>query len=236
MKIIRNENRIKRNGQVGFWLSMIAFLLFGGSFYLVTTRREALSNQTVYYTLIAFSVGYILMQVGLYLTNRFGGVPRVDERLDASLKGLPGDYTFYHFVTPASHLLVGPGGIWALFAYRQRGLVVYERNRWRVRGGGFFQLYMTIFGQEGIGRPDLEAEGEVLAVRKLLAKTLGENEIPQVQAVLIFTNEAVEIQADDAPLPAITIKQLKEFIRKKAKEKPIGQNQLAAVKAALPQA
>ena len=183
----------------------------------------------------ALVLGFILTQIGMYMGNRWGRSPRPDENLDAGLKGLPGDYTIYHFIAPASHLLVGPAGIWTLIPYRQRGVVTYSKNRWRVVHGGALQAYMSIFGQEGIGRPEMEAQGEIGEVKKLLAKSLEENEIPEVQAVLVFMNEQVEIQADGAPVPALRLKQLKDFLRQKAKEKPISQVQLLAVKAALPQ-
>ena len=80
-----------------------------------------------------------------------------------------------------------------------------------------------------------KAEAEIKAVKKFLAKNLSENEIPDVQAALVFFNEHAEIQADGAPQPAMKLEQLKAFMRQKAKERPIGQIQLAAVKAALPE-
>jgi len=233
MKIIKNEKLIKRNGRIGQWTSIIALVVLGGGMYMTFTNPA--DPQMFTYTMVALVVGFVLTQVGMYMGNRYGRSPRPDEILDAGLKGLPGDYAIYHYVTPVSHLLVGSAGIWTLIPYRQRGVVTYTKNRWRVGGGGFAQAYMSIFGQEGIGRPDLEAESGIEAMKKLLGKSLSENEIPDVQVVLIFTNDAAEIQAEGAPLPALKTKQLKEFIRKKAKEKPIGQIQLAAVKAALPE-
>ena len=102
-------------------------------------------------------------------------------------------------------------------------------------GGGFLQGYMRIFGQDSIGRPDIEMESETNAVKKYLAKQLKESEIPEINTMLVFTDENVEIDAEDAPIPAFKLKEIKEFFRKKSKEKPIGQTQLAAVKAALPE-
>jgi len=176
-----------------------------------------------------------MTQIGMYMGNRWGRSPRPDELIDTALKGLPGDYTIYHFSTPVPHLMVGPAGVWALIPYRQRGVLTYQKNRWRLGGGGFMQSYMSLFGQEGIGRPDLESESEIRNLVRHLAKNLDEHEIPRVQAALVFWNEQVDIQVEDAPLPALKIKQLKDFMRQKAKEKPIGQMQLSAVKAALPQ-
>ena len=233
MKIIKNEKLIKRNSKIGQWTSIAALIVLGAGMYISFTNQ---SNPQIFtYAMIALVMGFILTQVGMYMGNRWGRSPRPDENLDAGLKGLPGGYSIYHFMAPASHLLVGPAGIWVLIPYRQRGLVTYAKKRWRVGNGGFLQAYMSIFGQEGLGRPDLEAEGEINAVKNLLAKNLNENEIPEVQAVLVFMNENVDIQAEGAPLPALKIKQLKDFIRQKAKERPIGQTQLAAVKAALPE-
>lgn len=233
MKIIKNEKLIVRNGRIGQWVSIIALVVLGGGMFITFSNPN--NPQIFTYSLIALVAGFILTQIGMYLGNRYGRSPRPDEKLDAGLKGLPGDYTIYHYMASASHLLVGPAGVWVLIPYRQRGLVTFQKNRWRVGSGGFLQAYMSIFGQEGIGRPDLEAEGEVNAVRKSLAKSMDENEIPPVQVALVFTNDQAEIQADDAPLPTLKLKQLKEFMRQKAKEKPLGQLQLKAVKAALPE-
>jgi hypothetical protein len=233
MKIIKNEKLIKRNGLIGQWTSIGALVVLGGGMYLSFSNPA--NPQVVTYSIIALVAGFILTQVGMYMGNRWGRSPRPDEKMDAGLKGLPGDYTIYHFVTPASHLLAGPAGIWALIPYRQRGVVKYVKNRWRVSNAGFLQAYMSIFGQEGIGRPDLEADGEISAVRKLLMKNLNEGEIPSIQAALVFMNDEVDLQVEDAPLPALKIKQLKDFMRQKAKEKPLGQLQLAAIKSALPE-
>ena len=233
MKIIKNEKLIKRNSIIGQWTSIAALLVLGGGMYMSFSNPG--NPQLVTYSIIALVGGFILTQIGMYMGNRWGRSPRPDEKFDAGLKGLPGDYTIYHFMAPASHLLVGPAGVWVLIPYRQRGVVTYAKNRWRVGNGGFMQAYMSIFGQEGIGRPDLEVESEINSLRKLFAKKLNENEIPDVQAALIFMHDEVNLQVEGAPLPALKIKQLKDFMRQKAKEKPIGQIQLAAIKSALPE-
>jgi len=234
MKIIKNEKLIKRNSIIGQWTSIAALLVLGGGMYMSFSNPG--NPQLVTYSIIALVGGFILTQIGMYMGNRWGRSPRPDEKFDAGLKGLSGDYTIYHFMAPASHLLVGPAGVWVLIPYRQRGVVTYAKNRWRVGNGGFMQAYMSIFGQEGIGRPDLEAEGEINAVHKLLAKKLNEGEIPEVRAALVFMHEEVDLQqVDGAPLPAMKIKQLKDFMRQKGKEKPLGQIQLAAIKSALPE-
>lgn len=226
MKIIRNEKLIKRNRQIGQWTSLAALVILVVGAVISVQRPEWFN-----YSLIALLVGFTLTQVGMYYGNRFSRSPRPDEKLDAGLKGLPGDYTLYHYVTPASHLLIGPAGVWVLLPYHQRGVVTYKNNRWRMSGGGFMQAYMRIFGQETIGRPDLEAASEIDAVKKVLQSQLGTDEMPEIRAALIFSSDAVQIDAENAPMPALYLKQLKDFMRQKAKENPLPAATLEKLKA-----
>ena len=230
MKIIKNEKLIKRNGQIGNWTSLAALAVPGLGMYISFTRTDLFV-----YSIAALLLGFTLTQIGMYMGNRYGRSPRPDEKLDAGLKGLQNEFVMYHYVSPASHLLVGPAGIWVLLPYHQRGQVAYRKNRWRMGGGGFLQGYMRIFGQDSIGRPDMEVESETKLVKKYLEKQLEGVDVPEINALLVFTNESTEVNAEDAPIPALKLKEIKEFFRKKAKEKPIGQTQLAAVKAALPE-
>ncbi|HSL31318.1 MAG TPA: hypothetical protein VK900_19100 [Anaerolineales bacterium] len=228
MKIIKNEPLIKRNARIGSWTSLAAILVLGIGMYISFTRMELIS-----YTLASLVVGFTLTQVGMYLGNKFGRSPRPDERLDAGLKGMPNEYSIYHYTTPVSHLLVGPAGVWVLKPYHQRGLVTYRKNRWRIGGGGFFQSYMRIFGQEGLGRPDIDTESEIDSLRKHLLTHMDESELPEINALMVFTSDNVEIEAEDTPVRAIKLKQLKEYIRQKAKEKKIPVERLAQVKSVL---
>src|SRR5512139_3605400 len=160
MKIIKNEKLIKRNGKIGSGLSLAALAVLGLGMYIYLVRQDLFI-----YALIALIVGFVMTQIGMYLGNKFGRRPRPDEKLDAGLKGMPGDYTLYHYTTPASHLLMGPAGLWLLMPYHQRGQVVFKKKRWQMSGGGFLQSYMRIFGQEGLGRPDVEINSESRSLR-----------------------------------------------------------------------
>jgi hypothetical protein len=231
MKIIKNEKLIKRNGKIGQWTSLAALGVLGIGMYFSVARADLFI-----YTIGSLIVGFMMTQIGMFFTNRWGRSPRPDEQLDAALKGLPGETTIYHYVTPVSHLLVGPAGLWVLLPFHQRGRVTYYKDRWRLSGGGFMQTYMTIFGQEGIGRPDLEMAAEIESVRKYLAKKLDdESQVPEIRGALVFTSDQVEIDNTDAPLPALKTKQLKDFIRQKAKDRALGSLTLDNIKSVLPQ-
>jgi hypothetical protein len=177
MKIVKNEKLIKRNARIGQVTSMLALVVLAAGMYVSFKVPDQFGL-----AIAALVAGFALSQVGIYFGNRWGRQPRPDQMLDASLKGLPGDYVFYHYTTPASHLLVGPAGIWVLVPYHQRGTITYTRNRWRLRGGGFMQNYMRIFGQEGIGRPDLETDAEINATKRYLEKHLEGDQVPPIQA------------------------------------------------------
>ena len=97
------------------------------------------------------------------------------------------------------------------------------------------QSYMTIFGQEGLGRPDLEAASQSEAVKRRLETKMDEAQIPPVGAVLVFTNDQVDIEVADAPLPVVQLKKLKDFMRQKIKEGPNASAAMVRVKECLPQ-
>ena len=230
MKIIKNEKLIKRNGKIGQWTSLGALAILGLGMYISFNRLDLFA-----YSIAALLLGFTLTQVGMYMGNRYGRSPRPDEKLDAGLKGLQNEFSIYHYKTPASHLLVGPAGIWVLLPYHQRGKAVFKKNRWKMSGGGFLQAYMRIFGQESLGRPDIDMDSEIKAVQKYLAKQMDESQIPEINAMMVFTNDGVEIDAGDADVPAMTVKQIKNFFKQKAKEKALSPTNLASIKSALPE-
>lgn len=216
MKIIKNEKLIQRNGKIGTWVSLAALVVLGIGMYISIARQDLFI-----YALIALVLGFTMTQIGMYLGNRYGRRPRPDEKLDAGLKGLPNEYNLYHYTTPVSHLLVGPSGLWLLKPYHQRGNVVFRKNRWQMSGGGFLQSYMRIFGQEGLGRPEFEIEKESGALKKYLAKQMDEAQIPEIKPVLVFTSDEVEIESEGVTIPALKLKQLKDYIRQKVKEEKL---------------
>ena len=228
MKIIKNETLIKRNAKIGGWTSIGALVVLGLGMYISFTRPELFT-----YSLLALLLGFTLTQVGMYMGNKFGRSPRPDEKLDAGLKGLQNEFVMYHYTTPVSHLLVGPAGVWVIKPYHQRGQVTFTKNRWRMSGGGFLQNYMRIFGQEGLGRPDMEIESDIKSLKKHLSKTMDESDIPEINALMVFTNDEAEIDAEDSPVPALKLKQVKEFVRQKAKEKKFPAEAINKLKTAL---
>lgn len=228
MKIVKNDKLIHRNGKIGQWMSFAALGVLGLGMYISFTMPELFI-----WSLVCLAVGFIMTQIGMYMGVRYGRSPRPDEKLDAGMKGLHSEFTIYHYSTPVSHFLVGPAGAWVILPYHQRGKIFFHNNRWRMRGGGFMQAYMRIFGQEGIGRPDIEAESESHAMRKFLVKKLVDNDVPEIKPILVFTSDDVEVDAGESPIPAMKLKQLKEFMRQGAKDRMLTSGQIAAINGAL---
>lgn len=230
MKIIINEPLIRRNTRIAQIAMVSGLLILAGGMYISFRMPEQFNL-----SLVALLLGFILSQIGIYFTNRWGRRPRPDEFLTRALKGLDNKYSIYHYKTPASHLLVGPAGIWILYPRHQRGTITFSNGRWRQKGGN---LYLKIFAQENLGRPDLEIMNEVERVQSFLRKTLSTDDIPQVQAALIFTNEQVEINIDkddETPAATLLLNKLKPFIRKAAKGKPISMEISAEIQQILPE-
>jgi hypothetical protein len=228
MKDYRNDKLIKRNSRIGQIATISGLLVLVGGMF-VSFRYPTYSG----FAWVALLVGFALSQIGLYFGNRWGRHPRPDELIDQGLKGLNEQYSLYHYLTPAAHLLVGPAGIWVLVPYHQIGKIVYEKGRWKQKGGGFMQRYLRAFAQEGIGRPDLEAPAEVKAVAQYINKWLPDKNIPDPQSALVFTSDKVELAVEDAPIPTLPLKKLKETIRKSAKDHPLSPDMIQEINSLL---
>lgn len=228
MKIITNQKLINRNKKIGQITTVASLVVLGLGLYL--------SFKSLYLTwsFIALVVGFILSQFGIYYGARWGRSPRPDEQIDAALKGLDNRYTIYHFKTPVPHLLVGPGGAFLLAAYNQPGTISYDsnKNRWRQKGGN---LYMKIFAQEGLGRPELDVQNQFEKLNKYFTKKLDISDDINVEPVMVFTNEKAVIDQNESPIAAVPAKKLKDYIRRKAKQTPVDGELLSTIERQLPQ-
>ena len=230
MKIVSNEKLIKRNKKIGQYTSIASLVILGGGLYFSFSTTTSYSMSITFGALI---LGFLLSQVGIFYGNRWGRSPRPDERIIQSLKGLEDKYTFYNYTTSVPHLLVGPSGIWVLIPYPVKGQITYDekKSRWKQKGGN---IYMKFFAQEGLGRPDLDALGLIKDAEKYIAENLQNFEHPPVHAALVFTNEKVNVEATNAPLPTLPAGKLKDFFRKKAKEEPAPIETIKLLQAAFP--
>jgi hypothetical protein len=230
MNIITNETLIKRNTRIA-QISMVAGLVVLGGGMFVSLRFP--DSRYFYITLLALLFGFILSQIGIHFANHYSRRPRPDEQLNLSLKGLDGKYTLYHYMTPVSHLLVGPAGIWILMPRNQKGRIMFSNGRWKQKGGN---MYLKIFAQEGLGRPDIDLSAETDKMNQFFSKNLPEgSEIPPMRAALVFTDPKTVIdipEGAEVPAATVSIKDLKETVRKSGKGKsltPVAAQQITAL-------
>lgn len=229
MKISINENLINRNARIGRYAGLLGLIILAGGAYISFTKPDLIGLAWA-----ALFLGFATAQIGIFYGNRFGRQPRPYDLISRELKGLEGTYALYHFVTPASHLLVGPAGVWAIFPFYQRGSISYEKGRWRQKGGGLTLAYLKIFAQEGLGNPDVQVQSELERLNRYLVKKLGEEEVPAVQPVLVFTNDQATIaDVEDAPYQAIPLKKLKDLVRKTAKSDAFSVSKAKAIQDAI---
>lgn len=228
MKIYTNHTIIKRNKKIGQVTTIASLVVLGLGLVLSFQTNSNL----FLWSMAALIIGFLLSQIGIYYGNRWGRTPRPDEKINAALKGLDDKYCLYHYKLSVPHLLIGPAGIWIIVPFSQAGLITYEEknDRWKQKGGNW---YLKIFAQEGLGRPDLEVRGLIDTFQKLLSERFGELEL-SVQAAMVFYNPKVSVEAPDAPIPTMELEKLKDFLRKKSKEKSITPETLQILEDDLP--
>lgn len=216
MQIITNEKMIRRYTRVARMCVITGMIVLIGGFFISLKFPQQQS-----FVILAMVVGFFLSQLGIFYTNRWARQPRSDILLNQALKGFDDRYSLFHFSTPASHLLIGPAGIWVLLPLFQKGTITYSRGKWHQRGGN---LYLKLFAQEGLGRPDIEIQNEVNMVRNYLKKNIPDMSLPEIKAALVFTNKNAVINVTDdqnAPATTLQVDKLKDYLRKIAKTKPI---------------
>jgi hypothetical protein len=220
MNIAIDEKLVNRNRRIAQIASISGLVILIGGMAISFQRQDMINV-----SFASLVIGFILSQIGIYFTNRWGRRPRPDELLNQALKGLDSKYTIYHYQAPVSHLLVGPAGLWILMPRNQRGTISLKNGRWQNTGGGFIQAYLKLFGQESLGRPDIEMQNDIERLKKYLEKKMPEGSIvPDIRAALVFTNDQVDLQIGEdetPPAPTLQLNKLKEFIRKTAKTSPL---------------
>ena len=236
MRLITNENLIKRNSFIGRTASLAGLvILLGGLVISIIAPPGGKTNISIaplaalvsrpefqYLPLVTLLVGFLLSQVGILFSNRWVRPPRPDEALDAALKGLDDRHVLYHYRLHASHVLVAPSGVYVLLPKRQGGEITFANGRWRQTGHNRF---LAFFGQEGLGNPAAELEAEVRLLEKFLEKKLPDSAIP-VKGMIVFTDIGATVHADAAPVPTLHTKKVKEYIRRQPKAPTLTPNLL----------
>ncbi len=213
MHTITKQARVARGarlGKVGTFAGL-GFLV-GGLVISFMVRESSL-------LLVAFGLlllGILASSIGTMNMNRWVREPRADQALGRGLKGYDDRYRLYNYLLPAPHVLLCPMGLYVLTAMGQDGVIRYEGDRFR-RSFSLGRL-LRFMGEEGMGRPFADGDGQVQALRKFLDRHAVSEGI-EIQNVLVFYSPRVDLQVSDAPRPVVDPKGLKRAIRKAQDER-----------------
>lgn len=214
MRIIRNERHIRVRSFISKYAILAGMLTLVAGLIISFTKPELLLP-----LLITMPVGLFFSILGTFFADRYAGPLAHHQALAEALKGLDNRYVLLQYLFPASHVLLEPGGLMALVVKTHGGQVTCQKEgRWRHRQRG--KAFRQFAGQEGLGIPDYEAEGQVRKLERWLAKNLPDVEVP-VRAAIVFVNPDVQLDADASPIPAFYGKKVKAWLRGPGKLKPL---------------
>jgi len=202
--------RYANDRTINFKTKLGKILAFGGVgiviiIFILSFQDGMLTNLLLIVTVI----GMVLFQYGYFLYNRWGKHPRIDEIFEQALKGLDSRYSIFHYELGTNHVLIGPGGIFALVPVFIDGEITFNGNRWwrtRIRRGKE--------QKRALKNLTADAENELRSLTKTLQKKLIDQEIPKIKPILVFLHSGATVNADNAPIPAVHLKKLKAAIRK----------------------
>ena len=191
------------------WANFIGMGALIVGLILAFTNVETFT-QLVTYQLAALASGWILSQVGIYLSHRYLRRPRPDEVLDEGLKKAVKNGRFYHYLLPAPHVMLTPEGIIVFIAKFQGGNISVSGDKWRQTGVGMRKF----FGQEGLGDPTKEAEARIGLMAKYLRQHAPDVEEVPIAAMIVFTSKNIpNLDVKESRIPAMHYSKIKGFMR-----------------------
>jgi nuclease-like protein len=194
MQIIENERRIKISTNIGRILPWIGLGILAVGWVLSLRGPEALPA-----LLLSLPVGVLISMVGGYFADQFAGPLAHHEALQKALKGLDQKYASVHYLLPAPHVLLSPGGCTVIVVKGHAGVVEFDGERWKHRDRGKF--FRQLAGQSGLGNPTMETERQTQRLQAWLDEQLPGREIP-IQTAILFVHPRVKLNTDDSPVPA----------------------------------
>jgi len=213
MQIINNEARITRGARIGKVGTLVGlgFLLAGLIISLIMKESPLL-----WASFGCLLLGLLASSIGTMSMNRWVREPRPDQALAQGLKGFDERYRLYNYFLPAPHVLLSPLGLYVLTAMGQDGVIRYEGGRFR-RNFSAGRL-LRFMADEGLGRPFVEADSQMEAMRRFLAEN-NAGEGVEIESVVVFTNPRAELVGTEFPRPVVDAKGVKKALRRQKERK-----------------
>ncbi len=206
MHIITKESHIQSRVRIGERAPLVGLILLFIATILIWTRPE-----WWLITMVLIWVGFIASMVGGYLGERFVGPLAHHKKVPEALKGLDNSYVLAMYQLPSPFVLIEPGGMTVFLVKSQGGDIKYKEGKWHHRQK--LGLFRRLAGQEGLGRPERQANLELAQMKKFLKETLPDGlEIP-TRCIILFVDPDVQLDAEDSPVPALRAVKLKGWLR-----------------------
>lgn len=226
MIVFRDEERIARLKRFSTIASGVGLLVLVAGL----VAGFVLPEEYFLLQVLALPAGWILSQIGLYLAHRYLRDPRPDEVLDDALRKVARNGRMYHYLLPAPHVLLMPGGPIIFVAKYQTGNISVEGTRWQQKGVSFLR---KLFSQESLGNPTREAERDVKALAAYINKHAPEIEEVPVGAIIVFTTKhAGDLALENSEIPAMHVSKLRGYFKQHVDRAPLPEAEYEALQAA----
>lgn len=204
MRVTTNPKLIKRRGRLG----MIASL--SGIGVLALGMFASFRPEIAWVSLIALVLGFALAQFGSYNLRRWGRSPRPDQVLEEGMKGFDDRYHLYAWTLPAPYVLLSPQGVYTLTTRDQTGQVSVTGSTWKSKLT--LGRLLSIFAQEGLGNPTLDAQGQAAKLGAWVKGKLPDLNI-EVQPAIVFIDPRAQLVVDAPTVPVTDPKGIKKWLR-----------------------
>jgi hypothetical protein len=200
MRVVTNEQRIKRGRQVGtvmFFVSLV--ILIGG---LILTNFFALSTEVLMAVpCLVLPLGLITTVISVRLTNQYVRQPRPEIVLREGLQGINRRSILFNYFPTANHILLTPHGIYSITTRFQTTRFKVEGEKWtNYKARGPLAPFFLFIKQEGLGDPFAEAREDAKKVQAVVDKAVLDSGIV-VQPLVIFISGRAGVEIIDPAIP-----------------------------------
>ena len=199
MRVVINEALINRNRKISHLLFFIS--LGGMAFGFFFTWTADPSSGASQLSCFILPILLLLTLTSVRMANVWIREPRPLDMIDHGLKGLGPNYTIFHHLLPAPHVLVGPEGVFTL-------TVVWQDKSYRVTGKrwhgdeGFLRKLNGYLRQDLIGHPFNDAALHAQQVQRLVKKIAPDADIT-VQPLVVLTHPNATFECEDPLYPVL---------------------------------
>jgi len=214
MRSIINEPRLKKRADRG------RRIMTAGIVMLVFSVFLSLNRQTIVAAYVVMLAGLILVNIGSTVGGKLVRQTRPDQILDRALKGLDHGSRLYSYLLPAEHVLLSQAGLITITIRVQDGQISCNGDKWRRRLTP--GLLLRALFEAPLGNPGRLARNDAAAVGRWVASHLPDRcaQVP-VQPLIVFVHPKAVLQLRDPAVPAVTLSDLKAYLRQATENKAV---------------